>query len=258
MNNFCFRRTKQVNEVEYWTCLTCNVKAITSNRVVRGDLKGEHTHPVDTTGNALREIKKNLKEIAQRDNNVPLQRCYNNEMNRLNNGTDEDRTNAALLNGFKEVSSSMQRSRRKLLPPLPTNRADVILPVEYKKTERNEPFMIINDGADDRIIAFSTLENQRALCNADILFGDGTFYACPQHFTQIYTLHAVVSDTMIPLVYAYLPSKTEETYVRFLRLLDNVLATNNLLLHPETVFLDFELAAHNAWRTLRPNISISK
>lgn len=55
VNNFYFRRTKQVNEVEYWTCLACNVKAITSNRVVRGDITGEHTHPVDTTGNALRE-----------------------------------------------------------------------------------------------------------------------------------------------------------------------------------------------------------
>ena len=179
-------------------------------------------------------------------------------MYRLNNGTDEDRIHAALLNGFKEVRSSMQRSRRKLLPPLPTDRADVVLPVEYQRSDRNEPFMIINDGAEDRILAFSTVNNLRALCNADVVFGDGTFYACPQHFSQIYTLHAVISDTMFPLVYAYLPSKTEETYVRFLRLLDNVLATNNLLLHPERVMLDFELAAHNAWRTIRPNIAISK
>ena len=82
MNSFYFRRTKQINEVEYWSCSTCKAKAITSNRVMQGDVKGEHTHAADTTGNALREINNNLKEVAQRNNNVPLQRCYNDEMNR--------------------------------------------------------------------------------------------------------------------------------------------------------------------------------
>ena len=51
--------------------------------------------------------------------------------NRLNNGTDEDRTHAALLNGFGEVRSAMQRSRRKLLSLLPTEWANVVLPIEY-------------------------------------------------------------------------------------------------------------------------------
>jgi hypothetical protein len=47
---------------------------------------------------------------------------------------------------------------------------------------------------------FTTARNPTNLVSADIIYGDGTFYASPTQFTQLYTLHAMVDDVMYPLV----------------------------------------------------------
>jgi hypothetical protein len=60
------------------------------------------------------------------------------------------------------------------------------------------------------------------------------------------------NGTMFPLVYALLLSKSEEDYSRMLNRLDLYLATKGLVLNPQAVVLDYELAAHNAWRNSRP------
>ena len=48
------------------------------------------------------------------------------------------------------------------------------------------------------------------LAAANTIFCDGTFYACPSMFHQLYTVHdAMVCDSMYPLVFALLPGKDE-------------------------------------------------
>ena len=37
------------------------------------------------------------------------------------------------------------------------------------------------------------------------LFGDGTFDVAPHLFTQLYTIHALIEDTCVPVVFALLP-----------------------------------------------------
>jgi hypothetical protein len=84
-------------------------------------------------------------------------------------------------------------------------------------------------------------------------FADGTFKVAPNLFYQVYTLHAIKSNTIVPLVYALLPDKREETYRRMLNALLDI--NNNLC--PTSCMLDLEKAAENAFVASFPGIAIT-
>jgi len=48
----------------------------------------------------------------------------------------------------------------------------------------------------------------------DRLIVDGTFKMCPSLFYQIYTIHGMFMDEIVPFVYGYLPSKKETCYTK--------------------------------------------
>ena len=50
--------------------------------------------------------------------------------------------------------------------------------------------------------------------HCDHWYADGTFKAAPPLFTQIYTIHAVKYNSTIPTVFALMPNKSQDTYVR--------------------------------------------
>ena len=50
-------------------------------------------------------------------------------------------------------------------------------------------FVLANDGSDDKIVLFGTVENIHCLTEAESLFVDGTFSICPSIFYQIFTIH---------------------------------------------------------------------
>jgi hypothetical protein len=47
-----------------------------------------------------------------------------------------------------------------------------------------------------------------------------TFKTAPELFYQIYTIHALVDNNILPCVYALLPNKTEQTYYEMFQQLD--------------------------------------
>jgi len=56
-------------------------------------------------------------------------------------------------------------------------------------------------------MVFGTADNLRHISNSDTIFADGTFYANPILFKQLYTIHAFIEGEMFPLVFAFLPEK---------------------------------------------------
>ena len=83
-------------------------------------------------------------------------------------------------------------------------------------------------------------------------FCDGTFKTIPEIYTQLFTIHALIHDQVIPCVYVLAPNKTQATYIKILDALKNVVAP----LEPETVLIDFEKAAQNAISIALPNALI--
>jgi hypothetical protein len=68
----------------------------------------------------------------------------------------------------------------------------------------------------NRVILFATKKNLEILNANRDWYGDGTFDIAPPFFKQIYTIHCRVNDHLLPLVYAFLPNKQENTYKKWL------------------------------------------
>jgi hypothetical protein len=121
---------------------------------------------------------------------------------------------------FKSSRGSFYNERAKIIPILPATRSDIILEGQWTLTTANQRFLLADDGNAERMLIFSSQKNLTHFTAADIIYGDGTFYTCPDVFTQLYTFHTYVDGTMYPLVqYALLPGKGEKVYTRFLTLL---------------------------------------
>ena len=135
--------------------------------------------------------------------------------------------------------------------PIPANREDVPeLPLQYQRSYANEQFLIFDSGQGDadRIFIFGTNQSLQLLSQSQNWFGDGTFKVCPQIFFQIYTIHAQINGRILPCIYALLPNKTEETYTRLFREVEQHVANS-----PTDILMDFERAALNSVGQVYPN-----
>ncbi|KAM7293457.1 uncharacterized protein ISCGN_026587 [Ixodes scapularis] len=105
---------------------------------------------------------------------------------------------------------------------VPATREDVVIPGEYTVSLKQESFVAHDSGFGDRnrILVFATQRNLDCLSRSKAWFMDGTFKVTPSIFFQVYTVHGMYKDAVIPLVYALLPNKTEETYQRDCSLTD--------------------------------------
>ena len=72
---------------------------------------------------------------------------------------------------------------------MPTSCSDLDPSGEWCKTVGGEEFMLANDGSDDKIVLFGTVEtveNPHRLAEAVSLFVDGAFSVCPLIFYQVF------------------------------------------------------------------------
>lgn len=136
------------------------------------------------------------------------------------------------------------RKRTNQLYPNPATVADINIPVALQNTSRNMNFVLWDSGAGDpnRIFMFGTEGNLDILQQNRHWFVDGTFKVAPELFMQVFTIHALIENTCMPLVYVLLQDKSEITYVRvFEKLLELKLGLN-----PASIMSDFEKAIQNA------------
>ena len=245
-----YRRTKRVNDKEYWKCITCSATLVTHSREVTSE--NDHSHGPSLESNINFKMKNDLKRRAFNDVNRPVPQVYEEVARHY---ADEHGQFVGTLPIFSNVRTAMYKRRRTILPLLPQTREAIHVPNELRQIN-NIDFLIIDTPGENKILAFATDQNLRILSEASTIYGDGTFYAAPQLYTQIYTFHAMYKGTMLPLLYILLPSKTAAVYQECLEELDRVLARKGLFLNPRKVLLDYELAAHRAWLQMRPNIEM--
>ena len=69
---------------------------------------------------------------------------------------------------------------------------------------------------------------------------DGTFKAAPRLFSQLYSVHAVVHEHVVPVLFCLLPDKQRATYHRMFDIVKGKMAALNLHLNPATIMSDFE------------------
>ena len=116
-------------------------------------------------------------------------------------------------------------------------------------------FVLHDSGKEDseRIIVFGDRFMLTELETSKFWLADGTIKLSPTLFYQIYTIHASFMETTPACVYAFLPSKTEMTYRRFLDIILK-LAPNSA---PEKILVDFENAVIQSFAAKFPMSSLS-
>ena len=78
------------------------------------------------------------------------------------------------------------------------------------------------------------------LSQSTTLFMDGTFKAAPRLFSQLYWVHAVYREHVVPVLYCLLPDKSRATYHRMFDIVRGKMAALNLPLNPQIIMSDFE------------------
>lgn len=122
----------------------------------------------------------------------------------------------------------------------------------FLTTISGEPFLRINTA---RLMLFASPEDLAALFVNGNWFADGTFRVTPQQYEQLYTIHVIdLQGVNRPCAYALMSGKSEEDYVH---LLQNLIQLSPPGTVPNTVIVDFELAAINSFRHLFPQCTIT-
>ena len=221
-NGFQYRIKQRRDNRCYWICTTRNCRATINtldNILVK--LPDAHNHPNHQTKLKVDSVLKSIKKRC-REETTPIPTIYDQEVNKLRNPEWNEDAHKVVeqLPTFKSSRGSFYNERAKIIPILPATRSDIILEGQWTLTTANQRFLLADDGNAERMLIFSSQKNLTHFTAADIIYGDGTFYTCPDVFTQLYTFHTYVDGTMYPLVqYALLPGKGEKVYTRFLTLL---------------------------------------
>jgi hypothetical protein len=80
-------------------------------------------------------------------------------------------------------------------------------------------------------------------------FSDGTFKVVPLLFDQLYTIHCVKYNNVIPSVFILMPNWRENTYERVFEAIKNLEPS----LNPDSIMTDFEKATINAFTSPFPS-----
>lgn len=216
--------------------------------VVLRDVDIEHSHAPNSAEIEARKIVNKLKKKAKQSNDVT-----GNIIAMATRGISD--AAAVKLCTNRGLARRVQRVRNANNPQLPTpnTREQLELPDWCRITIRNQPFFL-GDSEDgkNRYLIFSTARNLEILSDCRRWFTDGTFSSVPIIFTQLYTIHGLYKDVVLPFVYILVSGKSIRIYTAVL----NPLKTLEPRLEPRSVMMDFESAFVNGLNEVFPETQI--
>ncbi len=146
---------------------------------------------------------------------------------------------------FRSADTVLYRARRRIVPPLPTIQSEVVILPPYTTSLNNGRFFQCGMNNND-ILIFTTQENVNALVNAQVIFMDGTFKTVPQLYKQLFVIHDIVGERLMPRVYALMAHKDVQSYSAVFQWLNQFARQSQLEIRPQTVVSDFESSLHAA------------
>ena len=197
-------------------------------------LKTEHAHLPSPSKIQAKKFANEVREKSANTGNAPRQIVFNAQI-------DLPLYAAPTIPSYSTSLRSINRIRQQALEtmPKPKNLESVDeIPEPLKLTHSGDTFLYFDSGkSDSRVLVFATLPALDLLSQSEICHCDGTFSVAPDVFYQVYTIHGVIENAVIPLVYALLPNKTQDTYEKLFGCLEQF---------GKKVVIDFEAAVRNA------------
>ncbi|CAF1284973.1 unnamed protein product [Rotaria sordida] len=243
-NGFTYTIDKINNDKTYWKCehartMKCKGRVHTNciNTIILNETDN-HNHLGSAVSSEIRIFEEKIRVRAVNCNETTqtiIENC-------LTNLPDEA---VARLPNFKHIKRNIQHHRLKNdLPKIPHDKTFDRIPDKLATTKRNNKFLQFDSGpGNDRLIIFSSADQLQLLDNCEELLVDGTFKVTPTIFYQLYVMHVVYRKAVIPVIFALLPNKTQQTYQRLINELVQICPAWN----PKSIMMDFEQAAINAF-----------
>lgn len=140
--------------------------------------------------------------------------------------------------------------------------ASPIEEIEVENSDIEENDEVVNEGESlgkknkidsnlKRFFMFGTEKSLKLVENSHI-YCDGTFDITPLLFKQVYTIHTIVGDKCVPVLYAFLSRKTKAIYTKMLEIIKS-----RINIPPLSITSDFESAFINAAKKVFPDAEIS-
>ncbi|KAL0895896.1 hypothetical protein ABMA27_011914 [Loxostege sticticalis] len=259
---FCLNR--RIESKHYWRCVK-NVHKQCHSTLITEEVSGEHSiikemtehsHSPNAAANDSLILRNNLKRSATTSFDSPTKLI-------LNCMESMPSTSACSLPNKNALRQVVYRARKKDFPTEPASLDEIDVPAEYRMVEK-EIFLArdVKYGNDNRLLLFCTKGNLKVLFNSQIWILDGTFKTCPDIFTQLYSIHALVgldegSKKIVPVVYCLLTDKAEESYMVLFRELLSYAAEFQYDLKPQHIITDFEISMINVIRIKFPDANHS-
>ena len=155
------------------------------------------------------------------------------------------------------VRRTIQRERRRNLPPLPKSASEIDIEGKWRETSNGEDWLIFYESVEgERVLIYSTAQNLYHLSCSKAWYGDGTFSVTPPFFKQLYTIHGEYLGTIFPMVFCLLPKKSSETYTAVFKIIKDKMESLGMSIEIQIFRSDFETAAYSSMRSLFPQLSI--
>jgi hypothetical protein len=208
-----------------------------------------HIHAPDIAKNDAERMKADIRQRAANTVEKPRQVILASTA-----GASLEATQ--FLPSYVASQRTIERKRKRddIAMPNPRSAQEIQIPEQLKVTTRAETFLFWDSGADNpqRLFVFCTEANIDALEHNRHWFMDGTFKVAPELFVQLFTIHALVDNRALPMVYVLLQTKTEVDYERVFRKLLETRGT----LSPLSILLDFEKASLQAATKVFPRATV--
>ncbi|XP_062553706.1 uncharacterized protein LOC134218618 [Armigeres subalbatus] len=253
-----YHLNKTVKDTYYWSCVQkrskenrCHGKAfsrLVDNRHVfnqRGQT--EHNHSPNILQVERSRFRESLKRRAEANSEPPLVTIRHCSM--------EASIEVQTMISAAAQKKVCQRSRKlEIFPPNPATAEEFeAIAEKFKNTGDGTPFLLRNLATQSgRLLMFSTADNIKRHATSDVWLMDGTFDTAPENFKQIYTIQGSVGNRLLPLVYYFLPCKSEKCYSEAFEELLDYAGELGVHLQPKRIVTDFEKAAINAVSALFP------
>ncbi|CAF2151195.1 unnamed protein product [Rotaria magnacalcarata] len=238
MSTFTFSATEKNKPLLICKCFAYTIDKTTNDKTIGNVNIDNHNHPGNPVSTEIRIFEEKIRHRALNSNEATqnvIDYC-------LTNLSDHA---VARLPDFKHVKRNIQNHRvKKDLPEIPHDKTFNLIPDKLTTTKRNSLFLQFDYGpGNDRIIIFASAEQLQLLENGEQLLVDGTFKVTPSIFYQLYAIHVVYRNAVLPVVFALLPNKTQQTYRRLIDKLSEIGPSWS----SKFIMMDFELASINAF-----------
>ena len=254
-NGFIYRKDKDTQTTISWRCEVkgCKGRLSTTLEYERDrncTERGEHFHAPEPAEVSEEVVKGKMYKAAETSHDAP-RRILQDAIAGL-----PDEVAARIGSGEKfKRTISRKRKAKGDNPPPPQSVESLIIPESMCSTFTGNNFILYDSGLGDenRVIIFGTKESLTWLKENRHWLADGTFKTAPSIFFQIFTIHALIKESIIPCIYVLLTNKSEKTY----KVVFDKLISIEPSLDPISVLIDFEIATKNAITSAFPNSSIA-